>query len=640
MKTRKVARKSRPLAAIESTPSALADIVADDALADLAAQRAYQESMQRHGNDAILMVAEAFVDGMRRQGYKSTARALDELVDNAVQAGAKRIHVVVHCTDDKDHPNAIAIIDDAHGMDGSMIRYAMTWGGSHRAHINDRSGFGRFGFGLPTASISQGRKYTVFSKVPGGDLRSVVFNTKQLNIENGQLIIPDHEPGKMPAWLEAYVDKHLGGLAHGTIVLLEELDKLSPKRTNPLESDLRLHFGLFYRRFIPHLVKIFVNGKAVEKIDPLYLDPDAADYACEDGLVAEPIVAEERVPITRSDGEVDYLTVRVSFMPYGFSSDKESKLMPWLGEDQRKTIKDMEAYARLKSRRFKVLRETAGIIFMRHGRQITVVDLPGRTEGWHEPIYRDTYWGCEIDFPASLDEEFDITTSKQHVTPSSKIWQKLRDRSFNLDRIIYMMRKRREKQATAAKQGENNRPDTAVTKVMHERHEHDKQQNRQRRHLGGDPKRLKSAADRLEQEAKTKAADAGVEPDAVLEKLKSDAVASPYVVRYKELSALGPFYDVDTWGVQKQLIINTSHRFYKDVYVKSGDESKAAMLLLLFVIGEAELDVNSDEPDKLEFYHSERRYWSQQLEGRIEELRRYSNFSAEDAEEEDEEEIA
>ena len=39
----------------------------------------------------------------------------------------------------------------------------------------------------------------------------------------------------------------------------------------------------------------------------------------------------------------------------------------------------------------------------------------------------DRFWGVEIDFPATLDEEFSITTSKQRVIISDRIWEILRE---------------------------------------------------------------------------------------------------------------------------------------------------------------------------------------------------------------------
>src|SRR4051794_3339925 len=118
------------------------------ALDGLQAQRAYVAKFEKEGNSFDLMVAASFVRGMRELGYKSNAHAIDEIIDNAEQAGAKSVHIAFGFNGKSDaKPTALAIIDDGHGMEPKMIRAAMMWGGTHRE--GDRRGFGRFGYGLP-----------------------------------------------------------------------------------------------------------------------------------------------------------------------------------------------------------------------------------------------------------------------------------------------------------------------------------------------------------------------------------------------------------------------------------------------------------------------------------------------------------
>ena len=78
--------------------------------------------MRGKGFDFSLMVADAFVRGIRDIGYKSTATALDELIDNSIQAGATNIHVVFGFEGKSTKPIRVAIIDDGHGMDADMTR--------------------------------------------------------------------------------------------------------------------------------------------------------------------------------------------------------------------------------------------------------------------------------------------------------------------------------------------------------------------------------------------------------------------------------------------------------------------------------------------------------------------------------------
>src|SRR5436309_13593718 len=68
------------------------------------------------------------------------------------------------------------------------------------------------------------------------------------------------------------------------------------------------------------------------------------------------------------------------------------------------------------------MRDHNGLIVHRNGRQIDVItSCP-----WTTFVIYDRNWGVEIDFPASLDEEFSITTSKQQIRLSDRMWEILK----------------------------------------------------------------------------------------------------------------------------------------------------------------------------------------------------------------------
>src|SRR2546421_5243773 len=96
--------------------------------------------------------------------------------------------------------------------------------------------------------------------------------------------------------------------------------------------------------------------------------------------------------------------------------------------------------------RHKIARRNNGIVFTRHGRQIDVM-RPPRNFGSIN-VTTDLYWGIEVDFDATLDEMFAITTSKQQVTPEEGIWDILRDKA-NVFTNIATMRGAYRKEADA-----------------------------------------------------------------------------------------------------------------------------------------------------------------------------------------------
>src|SRR5262245_185171 len=101
---------------------------------------------------------QTFIEATRDTGYRSTASAVAELVDNALQAKAKRIDIRV---EEGDTGLTVSVLDNGTGMDTGTLRKALQFGGSER--FNDRSGPGRFGMGLPNSSVSQARRVDVFT---------------------------------------------------------------------------------------------------------------------------------------------------------------------------------------------------------------------------------------------------------------------------------------------------------------------------------------------------------------------------------------------------------------------------------------------------------------------------------------------
>src|SRR5207249_4844968 len=113
-----------------------------------------------------IIVGDAFVRGMRDIGYKSTSYAMAELIDNSVEASAQHVDIVFGF-DSGEKPRQVAVIDDGYGMQPKMVRAALIWGAGTRAA--KRSGYGKYGYGLPSASVSQCQRVEVYSKTEGGE---------------------------------------------------------------------------------------------------------------------------------------------------------------------------------------------------------------------------------------------------------------------------------------------------------------------------------------------------------------------------------------------------------------------------------------------------------------------------------------
>ena len=558
---------------------------------DLQAQREYIERVEAEGFDYGVTVADAFIRGIRDLGYRDTARAVDEQIDNSIQAGADNIAVLFGFHGGSDaKPTDIAVADDGHGMDPGMLRMSVIWGGTHRE--DDRQGFGRYGWGLPSSSVSMGRRFAVYSKVAEGTTHALTVDLDEIakgqHTHKGKIRIPTPAEAKLPDWLATSVDTAFEGTPkHGTVVHVGELDRLTWKTVTALERHLLQHLGLTYRNFLRD-VKITVNGKRVEPIDPLFTTPGYRFYDLdhERAEPLEPLEFEVKDAETRRPAGT--VKVRFSYMPPTFARI-DKKASP-------RTPKNNNA-------RLPVMSENNGIIVLREGRQIDVV-----TRGpWLSVNNDDRYWGVEVDMPATLDEEMSITTSKQQIVLSDRMWDLLKQHGVLA--AIRELRKRYDVDVAKAKdereQAEQEEEHRASEQAMTE-----SEKFTTRKPVETQRKRERNRK-ALEEEVERRASQTGAPPERIEEEILSAAHENPFRVRQEALPG-APFYRVQQLGGQKLLFLNTEHRFFADVYAShdSTPRTRAALEVLLFAIGATELDANDE---RQQFYEMERGAWSERL---------------------------
>lgn len=381
--------------------------------AGLQTARDYVEKLEADGFGWDLMVGDAFVRGMRDIGYKSTSYALAELIDNAMQASATQVDVVFGFSSGT-KPTSIAIIDNGYGMDPNMARASLVWGAGTRA--SDRSGFGKYGYGLPSASVSQCRRVTVYSKPADGEWHSAYLDIDEISEgkwSNGNRIeMPGPKPQSPPSFVIDFLkaQKRWEGFANGTVVVWEKLDRIDRKQRDALRAELVTDLGVLYRGFLVEC-PLTVDGIAVEPCDPLFLTEGFRYYDLDADRAIE--LPGANVEVTDKDSKVVIGTMRVRYsrLPATFFRKPETKHTNRPGRGKN-------------NERLEIADANNGIIFCRNGRQIDVL-RPPRSLG-NVNATTDRYWAVEVDFDASLDEMFSITTAKQQVRPDERVWDMLR----------------------------------------------------------------------------------------------------------------------------------------------------------------------------------------------------------------------
>lgn len=198
------------------------------------------------------------MQALREMGYSSVAAIMD-LIDNSLDAGAKNVSVTIK---EAGKSVVIDIADDGEGMDESRLAEALRLG-SDTDH-NAKKDLGKFGMGLVTASISMARRVWVMTRKEGKPAYEAVFDLGTIERQN-KFVIQLKSAENSRKVLDLIGD-------HGTLVRLEDIDRISDTNVSRFAGVLREQLGRVYRHFIAAGVKITVNNRRVPKLDPLMLD--------------------------------------------------------------------------------------------------------------------------------------------------------------------------------------------------------------------------------------------------------------------------------------------------------------------------------------------------------------------------------
>lgn len=188
--------------------------------------------------------ASALLEALRGLGY-SPETAIADLIDNSIAAGARhvRIDFLWHGP-----ASVVRIIDDGRGMDEPTLFEAMRPGGRHPLLARDPQDLGRFGLGLKTASLSQGRVLAVVSRTREG---------KEAQRSWDLDYVAQADEWRLLRSIPADVQDHaeIPGEDAGTAVVIGRLDRLLGE---DMRSDAaRIRFLAVARRVERHLAMTF-----------------------------------------------------------------------------------------------------------------------------------------------------------------------------------------------------------------------------------------------------------------------------------------------------------------------------------------------------------------------------------------------
>lgn len=187
------------------------------------------------------------IESIRDFGY-TLPTAIADLVDNCITADAKDIEISI-ASDTSGHPH-IAVVDNGRGMSVETLVEALRLGSGAPPAVRNPADLGRFGFGLKTASLSQGRSLTVITKRaqdPGPAVRRLDMDYVR-EVEAWTLATD------APAAASPY-ESQVGAMQSGTAVVVSNLDRTSFFQVHA--AQLQDHLGHALRSVQAHLSMVF-----------------------------------------------------------------------------------------------------------------------------------------------------------------------------------------------------------------------------------------------------------------------------------------------------------------------------------------------------------------------------------------------
>lgn len=347
------------------------------------------------------------LESLRHSDFDALS-AYGEVIDNSIQANAKKISIQIDCLPrrhNREQINTLTFGDDGDGMDQTTVHSCLKLGWSSR--FNDRSGIGRFGVGMVLGAIHEVRKVEVYSKKRGSSWLYTYIDLDE---------IEGHKLDEIPAPTKVELPdklKSLTGTDHGTVVVWSKYDK-QVDSGEVIIRDAEHWIGRTFRYFIWDGLEIKLNAKVVCAHDPLRVRTEKTKYP-EDTKAKKfaPILLKWRVPNDSAHAQLQEqseIVINTSLLP--------EDLRPNQGSGNRNEV------------RLRHIEQ--GISILRNKREVFFGTIPywnsveGASWNWEE---KDRWWGCEILFNAELDSEFSVKNIKRGALPQ-------RDLKIAIKRLI------------------------------------------------------------------------------------------------------------------------------------------------------------------------------------------------------------
>ena len=374
--------------------------------------------------DLTLVDPAAAVRALRDAQYENTGKAIAELIDNSIDAGATRVELLIEETQQlvkersRWRVNKIAVADNGSGMDHEILVEALRIGGrKDGSHVNP---IGKYGMGLPTASASQCLLAEIWTWQESIDrpVHSVLDIGGIINKKVKEQQEPDAT--LVPQFWRGRITKQGLDIRHGTLVVWTDFGNRILRAAQTLFRQVEEEIGRTYRHFInDREVSIRMARFREDKVeheaevrpnDPLFLMPcSSTPPPWREEPMFEEYDRPRRFPITVEwpgrDGET---SAREEVAEVRFSIVRPEVIVENRDEhgEQRTGRPGSLPHGRFTARNM-------GVSIVRANREL-LIDRSFLPVGGGDR--EDRWWGCEIRFEPGLDDAFGVDHNKQMAT--------------------------------------------------------------------------------------------------------------------------------------------------------------------------------------------------------------------------------
>lgn len=352
--------------------------------------------------------------------YRHTANAVAELLDNSIDARANRVDVLIReemrlvKTRSRWQVSQLAVFDNGEGMSAHTLVQALRFGG--RGDSQTIHKIGKYGMGLPTASVSQCKRVDVWSWQDGIDNAAHSYIDVDA-VGSGDLEeVPVADDLPVPdLWLNMASPDALDNVS-GTLVVWSKLDRITA-RSETIFNKVEQEIGRIYRHFINegrlairmaakrNTERFPYTDKTVRPNDPLYLMRNSATPKPYDNEPMFEPYADKSYDII-VDGRAEFIEVNYSIA--------NPEILGQFGDYP--GLRDYGKHAR----------QNMGVSVVREDREILLQDLFIR-EGGGGALPQNRWWGCEVKFGSGCDDLFGVDHNKQMAAHFSSIAKDVSD---------------------------------------------------------------------------------------------------------------------------------------------------------------------------------------------------------------------